>query len=202
MIATLGESEDWIVLNKPAGWYTIPPRPGATPAPVVSQWASERSPHWRPVHRLDRDTSGVLVVAKHVKAYRELARAFEERSTHKLYDLWCAGSWPRPVLRIDKPIGDQRALTQLSAVRELRPGVWLARARPWSGRTHQIRIHAARAGLPLLGDPRYGGLAEWDGRPIPRVLLHARSLVIEQMGIHFEAAWPQDLEEWTQYLSN
>ena len=135
------------------------------------------------VHRLDKDTSGVLVIARTPAMYAHLARAFERREVEKRYLLITRGTPDPPRGRIDAPVGrhpTQR--TRMAVARRGRPaitgyrvldssgGAALVEARPTTGRTHQIRVHLAAIGHPILGDATYGGPAG------ARVMLHAWTL--------------------------
>ncbi|HVQ23823.1 MAG TPA: RNA pseudouridine synthase, partial [Planctomycetota bacterium] len=131
----------------------------------------------RSVHRLDKDTTGVLVVAKHLESERVLRQAFEHAEVHKTY--WALVEGEHPLAEgneetIDLPIGpDERrsgrvvidphggkpAQTRISVLQRFRGFTWLC-CRPLSGRTHQIRVHLAAVGFPLAVDPFYGRRTE------------------------------------------
>jgi 23S rRNA pseudouridine955/2504/2580 synthase len=152
----------------------------------------------RLVHRLDKDTSGLLVVARTGQAARRLGEAFRARETEKLYWAVVVGSPPRPEGAIDLPLakrpgarGDrelvqvdhengQKALTHFQVLdRAGRRATFLA-LWPRTGRTHQLRVHCAEMGCPILGDGKYGGeeallSAVADAR---RLHLHARRLAL------------------------
>jgi len=141
------------------------------------------------VHRLDRETSGVTVLARTRPAAAALAEAFRVGGPDKTYLALCARA-PSPAEgRIDAPLakdparpgarrvaaGGEAAATRYRTLR-LGPGAALVEARPETGRTHQIRVHLAHLGAPLLGDARYGGPRRVGEVAIPRVLLHAARL--------------------------
>jgi tRNA pseudouridine32 synthase/23S rRNA pseudouridine746 synthase len=139
-------------------------------------------------HRLDKDTSGCLVLGRHRKALRRLGRLFEAGSVEKLYWAVVRGAPPADEGRVDLPLGrrDQRrgwwmkvdpeglpAVTDYRARGRTAELAWLE-LRPLTGRTHQLRVHLAALGCPILGDPIYG-----EGPPGAAPLhLHARSLAI------------------------
>lgn len=146
------------------------------------------------VHRLDRDTSGLILIAKRAPILRELHRQLREKHVDKRYLALVAGSWPKTVRVVDAPLeknvlqsGERmvrvsregkRAVTEFSVVERLK-GATLIEARPITGRTHQIRVHAQYTGFPLLGDDKYtddrtAGLARQLG--LKRLFLHAASL--------------------------
>jgi 23S rRNA pseudouridine1911/1915/1917 synthase len=139
--------------------------------------------------RLDRDTSGVVLLATDPRANEGLARAFEGRQVEKTYLALAARPFPLPPrrLRVVAPLaapagaarrvriggpGAKPAETEL-VVREVLPDALLVEARPRTGRKHQVRAHLAHAGMPILGDPVYG-----DGTRAPRLMLHARRLAL------------------------
>jgi 23S rRNA-/tRNA-specific pseudouridylate synthase len=203
----LHESPDWLALAKPAGWLTIPGRPSvaeleeaAPGAPVLVEWARERhGPIWV-VHRLDRETSGVLLFARNPEAHRRAGQWFQKHEVRKVYDCLAAGVPAAPTFKINSPIADAPSATQVEVVRRA-PDAFLARVRPLTGRRHQIRIHLSRQGYPIWGDAQYGG--EREPRPglgVGRVALHAARLELPD-GSRFEAPWPADFGEWVEELS-
>ncbi len=190
-----------IVINKPAGLAVQ----GGTKTrrhidAMLAALKFESSERPRLVHRLDRDTSGVLVLARSAKTAAHLARSFKSRDTEKIYWAFCRGV-PHPARGvIDLPLAKgletgtarekmipqadsapgRAAVTYYSVVaRVARKGAWLA-LMPLTGRTHQLRAHCAAIGCPIIGDRKYGpretdaGLGEI-GKGLH---LHARSLDI------------------------
>jgi tRNA pseudouridine32 synthase/23S rRNA pseudouridine746 synthase/23S rRNA pseudouridine1911/1915/1917 synthase len=175
-----------LVLDKPAG-IAVHAGPGGGP----------HLEHWFPLlrfglprppalaHRLDRDTSGCLVLGRHPKALRRLGRLFAEGRVEKLYWAIVAGTPPAPAGRIAAPLAKQPrgvvgwrmeidpagqpAVTDYRVLGVADGRAWLE-LRPRTGRTHQIRVHCAALGMPVVGDPTYGGPG---GVPLQ---LHARSI--------------------------
>ena len=144
------------------------------------------------VHRLDRETSGVTVLARTRAAAAALSEAFRIGAPEKTY-LALVARAPAPAEgRVDAPLGPdparpgrraviasgEAAATRYRTVRAGPSGTALVVCQPETGRTHQIRVHLAHLGAPLLGDPRYGGPRRVLETGVPRVLLHARRLVL------------------------
>ncbi|MGK9164701.1 RluA family pseudouridine synthase [Inquilinus limosus] len=189
--------DDVIVLNKPAGLATQ--GGGKVRAHVDGlldhlQFDARERP--RLVHRLDQETSGVLLIGRSAKATRRLSEAFRERATRKEYWAVTAGV-PQPRQgRIDLPLarspnnvgrvveeGDAeglRAVTDYTVVEAAAQHAAFVAMWPVTGRTHQLRLHMAALGTPILGDGKYGaGKAAIAGAELPRQLhLHARRLVL------------------------
>ncbi len=195
MIDILFEDGEALVIDKPSGLSIERPRKGgASLEDHVEQlkMGFQRPPV--PVHRLDTDTSGCLLLARNPKALKRFNRAFEERLPQKTYLGLLSGvpaeaegvielalakissaekGWRMIPARKGKP-----SLTHWRLVRALAGGGALVEFKPETGRTHQIRVHAASGlGLPLLGDPIYG-----DKSSGPRTMLHASALTIPREG--------------------
>ncbi|HEY6908209.1 MAG TPA: RluA family pseudouridine synthase [Myxococcales bacterium] len=191
----LYRDEHVLVVDKPAGVLTVPGRRDASVALSVA--VREVAPEALPVHRLDRDTSGVLVFGLGRAAHRALNAAFEDRRAEKSYLALVEGDLAE-ARKIDLPLsagrrGGMRAGGDLEAVTEVRPTERFGRytwctCLPRTGRTHQIRVHLAAIGHPLAVDPRYGSPGPlrartlWAAAPDPeavvldRTPLHAASL--------------------------
>lgn len=146
------------------------------------------------MHRLDRDTSGCLLVARRCSALRALHELIRENRVDKRYLALLAGSWTRDKARVEAPLlkntlksGERvvrvdprgKPATTLFSVRARFPGATLVEARLLSGRTHQIRVHARHLGTPILGDTKYGddeANRRARDRGLRRLFLHAESL--------------------------
>lgn len=198
-------TDEFIALDKPAG-MVMHPGAGAGSGTLAHRLLA----HYpelvgvghprRPgiVHRLDKDTSGVVLIARTAVMYAHLSKAFERRTVHKRYMLIVRGTPDPPRGRIDAPIGRHpthrtrmavarrgRAATTDYRVLDQAGGVALVEARPTTGRTHQIRVHVAAIGHPIMGDATYGGPASRHGR----VMLHAWTLrFADDAGCHWLAA--------------
>jgi len=194
------KDNDVLVLNKPAG---LAVQGGTDTALHVDamldglKFGNEERP--RLVHRLDKDTSGVLVLARNRKAAQALTKAFRERTTKKLYWTVVAGVPDPEEGRVVAPIAKARqgagekmvvdeedgkhAITDFRTIDTVRKrAAWLAMM-PRTGRTHQLRVHCAYMDTPIVGDGKYGGreafLPEAEGATrIKQMHLHARALWI------------------------
>jgi 23S rRNA pseudouridine955/2504/2580 synthase len=167
------------------------------------------------VHRLDRDTSGVIMIARRPAILRELHRQLREDKIDKRYLALVAGSWPKNLRVVDAPLeknvlksGERmvrvakegkRSITEFSIVERFAQAT-LIEAKPVTGRTHQIRVHARHAGFPLLGDDKYSDErtnAVCKSLGLGRLFLHARSLRIslpETGALLLQAPLDLDLE--------
>jgi len=177
------------------------------------------------VHRLDKETSGCLVVAKHDEAHLGLARQFEERTVEKVYDALVLGEVARDAGEIRASIARHPTHRKRMAVRDDDAGSRFAHtsfrvlerlihathveAEIHTGRTHQIRVHFQFIGHPLVGDVTYGAKAnrrftEVTGYEAPRVLLHARKLAFVHPGtgekMQFAAPLPEDFQAAVRFL--
>jgi 23S rRNA (cytosine1962-C5)-methyltransferase len=207
------EDDHLLVANKPAGLNTHAPSPYAGEG--LYDWLRHREARWAQlaiIHRLDKDTSGVIVFAKTPLANRSLTAQFTARNVRKKYLLLT----DRPVRQgqftiksslvrageryVNRPVhsGGETAETRFGEGRrknaECRSGGWchVVEAEPLTGRTHQIRVHAAEGGFPILGDTLYGGTAA------SRVYLHAAELTLKHPAsgeeLTFRAPTGQDWE--------
>jgi RluA family pseudouridine synthase len=159
--------------------------------------------------RLDRDTSGVILFTKERAADADLARQFAERRIAKTYHaLTAATSHPPPrEWSTHSPISSRPSLTQEARtdfrLLEALPGGLLVEARPRTGRKHQIRIHLAEGGHPILGDERYGRSEAASPSP-PRLMLHAFRLELRHpltgLPLAIESPWPADFRRMLDLL--
>jgi len=224
------EDEHLLVVDKPAGLVVHPgagnPAGTLVNALLAHDPAIAAVPRAGVVHRLDKDTSGLLVVARTLSAHRHLVEALRRRRVRRDYEVVVHG---RPVAggRIDAPLGRDPARRTRMAVRGGgRPAVThfrvLARFRAHShvaarletGRTHQIRVHLAHAGHPVVGDPAYGRARRATAGAAPdlacalaafsRQALHARRLALEHPStgapLAFESPLPADIRDLLSML--
>lgn len=215
----LFENEDVLIINKPAG-MVVHPSPGHERGTVVHA-ALGHVPDLegiggeeRPgiVHRLDKDTSGLLVIAKNERAHRWLQDQFRQRTVEKVYLALVDGRPPTPSGRVEAPIGRNTTHRKLMAVVPLNKGReavteyhtvesfpthTLLEVHPLTGRTHQIRVHLAFLGCPVTGDTVYG--RRKPTLPLTRHFLHAARLKItlpgESAPRQFEAPLPEELRQ-------
>lgn len=226
----LYEDADMLVIDKPPH-VVVHPAAGNTSGTVVNALL-DRYPAMaekleefdnRPgiVHRLDKDTSGILVIAKHAAAQTKLSEAFAERKTAKTYLALVRGVPDFREKRVELPIGRHPVQRQKMAVvsrggkdavsilRPVRSGrigtlpATLLEVRILTGRTHQIRVHCAYLGYPVLGDEVYGGSA---ADAAPRQMLHAWKLAIPQPTtgemLEFCAPPPADMQSLADALED
>ncbi len=208
------EDDDLLVIDKPAG-LTIHPAPGHythTLVNAILSHLSDTDNSLRPgiVHRLDKDASGVMVVAKNSAAQANLINQFKARSVVKAYLVLVKGHLTPEDGTIEAPIGrDPRNRKRMAVVaegkgREARTqyhvikyigDYTLLEVRPETGRTHQIRVHLSAIGYPVVGDSVYGVRSA----EVPRLFLHASHLGFRLPStdkyVEFESKLPQDLEQ-------
>ncbi len=200
-------ASQWLVLSKPSGWLTIPGRVKISDqeieTPVLSQWAElNYGPIWV-VHRLDRETSGVILFARSASAHRDASLWFQERKVRKYYYCLAQGAPLAPVFKLNHAIKGAPCMTQIEVKKIFSEG-FFARIHPYTGRRHQIRIHLSSSGYPILGDVQYGGAKEIlrDGKQVvfARVALHSFRLDLPT-GEKFEASIPGDFVKWLSQLN-
>ena len=174
-----------IAVDKPVGQPVIPARGlEQGPRPLIEELSRLIGQRLYVVHRIDRDTSGVVLFAKDPETHKSLCRLFETRAVAKSYRAMVLGEMERD-LDIDKPLrefgsgrpaGDPQGKPSrtMCRVRERLAGATLLEVEPHTGRRHQIRAHLYAAGHPILGDPLYGKNRPVGG--ISRLMLHAASL--------------------------
>ncbi len=218
------EDEDLLVIDKPAG---LAVHGGSGVNLGLIECLRQVRPQDRElelVHRLDRDTSGLILVARRPRVLKELHAKLRGDGVEKVYLALVAGRWPRGLSEIDVPLEKQarasgervvrvsaagrRSVTRFRVVERFRDAT-LLEARPLTGRTHQIRVHALHAGHPLVGDVKYQGereaaLAEKGG--LDRLFLHAWRLRFTlgdpPRAYELEAPLDSELEQFLEMLRN
>lgn len=204
--AIIFENEHFLAIDKPARWYTIAPRDSRAATSILFDWVKKVNPNALVVHRLDYETSGLVLFAKSKEAHRKLCQIFEERLVQKTYLALVHGIVGTPMLRLTEPIEGKKAVTKIHVVKSFRQAnVTLVEAELHTGRRHQIRIHLSHAGYPILGDTRYGGAKVVRKIQVERVALHAAQIEFKPkhpwFGAKFEAALPEDFNAWVGQLS-
>jgi len=226
------ENEDLIVLNKPSGLLSIPDREGKEIS--LKKLLQKKYGQIFTVHRLDKDTSGIIVFAKKEDAHKHLSKQFEERQTEKIYVGLVMGSPINKKESIDLPIMEhptkkglmvinrkgKDALTDYEVLENFGIYSWM-RFQIYTGRTHQIRVHAKELGYPIVCDELYGdgkpvfisslkhkfklSKNELEERPIlNRLALHASKLkltLFNGKNTEYEAPLPKDLRAVLQQLN-
>ena len=234
-LSILFEDDDIVVVNKPPG-LVVHPGAGRSSGTLMDALVEARpemigvgdAGRWGIVHRLDRDTSGAMVVAKSALAYKSLSAKFKTHSIHREYLALVRGSPGDDEGFIDTPLGrhprDRKRMSTTTSKPRAAQTRWKVRMRlgqltllevtPQTGRTHQIRVHLASIGLPVAGDPMYGRLRKKTGNeklPVNRVLkvlkrqaLHAAVLgfqhPITSHYLEFTAPIPPDMDEAIKLL--
>jgi 23S rRNA pseudouridine1911/1915/1917 synthase len=232
-LEVIHEDEDLLVINKPAGLVIHPAagNPSGTLVNALLHHCRDLSGIGgveRPgiVHRLDKDTTGIMVVAKSDRAHLALSIAFRRHTIRKTYLAVCYGIPKGPDGVVDAAIDRHpRNRQEMAVVTEGRParthyhveqefaGTSMVSCRPVTGRTHQIRVHMAHIGHAIVGDALYAG-RQWRNiadprtqaacRSFPRQALHARRIGFEhpvtKEDVEFEAPLPPDLEELIETL--
>ena len=166
------ENDDLITLNKPSGLLSIPDREGKEVS--LKKLLIEKYGQIFTVHRLDKDTSGVIIFAKNEEVHKHLSHQFEERQTEKIYFGLVLGSLAEKKGTIDAPIAEhpvkkglmnvhrngKESITDYEVLEDFKIFSWV-QFQIHTGRTHQVRVHAKHIGHPIVCDDLYG-----DGKPI------------------------------------
>ena len=210
----LYEHEDFLVFNKPAG-YAVHAGTGLDHGLIdLLKGISEQALHWELAHRLDRETSGCLLIAKTRRVAGHLHQMFRDGQMNKRYVALVAGQWQGGERSVDAPLrknqlhGGERmvmvddqgrpALTDFSPL-EVYADCSLLEAKIATGRTHQIRVHAAYCGHPVIGDRKYGEKTmnkTFKMRGLKRLFLHAQCLqFFWQQPIKVTAPLEEDLQQ-------
>lgn len=245
-IDILYEDKDIVALNKPAG--LVVHSDGRTKEPTLVDWILEKYPNikevgepliihkeqpteetiYRPgiVHRLDRDTSGVILVAKTQKAFDHLKAQFQDRQTEKTYHAFVYGEMKEDDGVIDRPIARSRkdfrlwsaqrgargeareAITQYTVLKKtnvgnMNHGFTYIEVKPKTGRTHQIRVHMKAINHPIVCDNLYAPKQK-PGLGFKRLALHARSIIFRDMkgkDVTVEAPFPEDFKYAIKHLT-
>lgn len=213
----LFEDEGFLIVNKPAG-YAVHGGSGVSSGIIEGLRLIRPEAHFLElVHRLDKDTSGCLIIAKKRSVLKLLHELFRDNHIHKTYVALLAGQWARKKLVVNAPLlkniskGGERMVVISQAGKEaetlfrrlkLFSDATLVEAAPKTGRTHQIRVHAASLGHPIVGDERYGRdeiNRRFKDKGYKRMFLHAERLKFQHpvtgVSLNILAPLPQPLED-------
>jgi len=199
--AVVHEDEDVVVVDKPAGLLSAPTPEGDRANLLALLRARTVAGPVLLVHRLDLQTSGLLVFARTPAANRVLADAWRRHDVRREYLALVAGAPVADAFTLDAAVAGRPARTQVTVVERIATVAAMVHCRLETGRTHQIRIHLHGAGFPVLGDPRFPARA-----PVraPRLALHAALLGFRHprtgAWLDFERAWPDDLVTYRDVL--
>lgn len=202
----LFENKDLLIFNKPSG---LAVQGGTSTSKHLDQYLKSLPMPAKLVHRIDKDTSGILVAAKTPAMARFLTQAFKQKDIKKVYWALATGSLKKKSGKITTPIiskqtnKSQLATTLYHVIEELKPHLsWLALS-PITGRMHQIRIHLQGEGVPVFGDSKYGKKIPTDDHSLlsdlpPKLHLHAREIFLPQPSgkdLHFVAPLKGHMKE-------
>lgn len=225
-IEIIQETENWVVINKPPYIPSLPER-GKYTAESVIEWAKKKWEDAILCHRLDRETSGCLIVAKNAEAYRHISIQFEKRQIKKLYHAIVDGKVNFQELWVDLPINTENVLkikidkqngksaqTLFNTIQNFNHFT-LIECQPRTGRLHQIRVHLASQNAKIAGDLLYGSqipklslikrkLSGDDTVLMPRFALHARQLEFQDLNgeiCSIQAEYPKDFSVFLKLLN-
>ena len=193
--AVLFESSEYLILNKPAGLAVHGGTDQSQGLIESVRLIFEKSQHWELAHRIDKETSGCIVIAKKRQALLHFQDCLKTpEGVRKTYHLLVMGRWPKAVHKVELPLYKSESLhghvvrvdkikgkyacTTFEILKSF-PQTTLLSAHLKTGRTHQIRVHSAAIGCPIVGDPRYSQIKPLPtqfNREIPRMFLHAQHL--------------------------
>lgn len=216
------EDEDLLVINKQPGIVVHPTKdyPNGTLANGLIHYWQERGEAYRvrPVNRLDKETSGVVVFAKHAYAHDFLVRQMKRGAFERAYRAIVAGALKLKWGTVDMPIGrdpkqpshrtiradGKRAVTHYTVLRRLRGATYL-KCRLETGRTHQIRVHMQAIGHPVVGDAMYGDTGPNEYLAVARQALHAHTVGFihprTRKRVCYTAPLPEDMKQLIKRLS-
>ncbi len=211
--AVLFEDRNIMVVNKPSG-MAVHAGSGLSWGLIDAMRQSRPDEYVELVHRLDRETSGCLLLARNGRALKHFSEQFRDGRVRKLYLCLMNGRMPQARIDVDAPLGKVQAgqRKRVEALEDGKPALTrfrclqlfsdctYAEAELFTGRTHQIRAHAKLIGMPLAGDELYAGKAAqkaWKQRHLKRIFLHAHRLGITAPGgetLEFDAPLPPELK--------
>ncbi len=211
--AVIFENPDWLVINKPSG-MAVHSGSGLPWGLIDVVRQNNPGEYFELAHRLDRDTSGCLVLARNGKALGHITRLFRDGGIHKRYLCLLDGTMKETLIEVDAPLkkihdenerrivvspDGKAALTRFRLLQAFHNASY-AQAELMTGRTHQIRVHARHLGMPLAGDQKYStreAQDRWKSHGLKRLFLHAHQLSFEASGgeeLNFDAPLPESLK--------
>jgi len=197
--------DEWLmVLNKPSGLLTIPtPRnEQRTLTSILNSDARDNGQAFRmhPCHRLDRDTSGLIIYAKGKSIQKKMMEAFRQGKIKKVYVAFVQGMLPKQQGEIADRVQGLSAITKYRLI-EKKKYFSIVEAFPLTGRTNQIRIHFKNHGHPVLGDTKYAFRRDFKLKA-KRLCLHAKAVEfihpVSQRQVHLSAGLPQDMQDFLE----
>jgi len=197
--------DDWLLaVDKPAGLLVIPAPGGQarTLTGVLNEDAVARGVSWRlhPCHRLDKETSGVILYAKGKSIQQKMMQLFKERKIKKTYRAFVHGKLPRPAGEIRMPLEGKAALTRYRVL-EQRKDFSIVEVIPETGRKNQIRLHFKALGHPLVGESKFAFRRDFTLRA-RRLCLHAQSIAfahpVTSRPVSLEAGLPPDMRRFLE----
>ena len=224
----ISENDDYIVINKPSGVSSLHDWSSEI---TIQKLAKEYAEDPQLCHRLDKDTSGIMVIAKHPDSYRHLSIQFEHRQVEKIYHAVVEGIQDIEPIKVDRPIYTMskgkvridyqqgKPATTFFKKGKVFKGYTLMLCKPETGRMHQIRVHLSSMGMPIVGDTMYGGKELYLSKLkkkfhlkkgteelplIKRFALHAYSIKFKNMedkDVDFEAPYQKDFAVLVKQLT-
>lgn len=201
------ENNDYVIINKPHGLASQGGR-GITVS--VDDMIHAVSDRYKLVHRLDKDTSGVLAIAKKTTAAAKFAELLNQKKITKIYWALVRGVPPKQKgvikyslakkgdkmekVEVDDAEG-KKSITEYTLLERLAWEMSWLELSPITGRTHQLRVHCAAIGCPIIGDGKYGGAESFEKGLSNKLHLHARRLYIKELGIDVTAPLPDHMKE-------
>lgn len=203
------ENSDFFVINKPHG---LASQGGSGISISVDDLIHAMSERYKLVHRLDKDTSGCLAIAKKTTAATKFAEMLSEGKIAKKYMAVVLGAPPKrhgfvdlPLLKkgarvekIEVDTSGKPAKSEFRLITRIKPNQSLLELEPHTGRTHQLRVHMLAIGCPIMGDGKYGGQAVFADGFEKKMHLHAASLECKELGIRCNAELPEHMQKFSQ----
>lgn len=200
------ENADYVIINKPSG---LPSQGGSGIKVSVDDMIRAVSDRYKLVHRLDRDTSGVLAIAKKTSAAQVFSKLLQSKEATKIYWALVRGIPPKQKgvikfalakrgdkmekVEVDAEDG-KKSITEYTVIERLGHEMSWLELSPITGRTHQLRVHCAAIGCPIIGDGKYGGKVAFEKGLSDKLHLHARRLVVKKLGIDVTAKLPEHMK--------